>query len=87
MALSALLERWRTNPRIASNIAAWRTTPARAAQYVPFPDDVHPVLKDALRAAGMAVDADVYAAEARLAAARVEVIRSETAARQSLAPS
>ncbi len=39
----------------------------------------------ALRDAGMAVNADVFAAEARLAAAEVDVIRSKNAAEQALA--
>jgi outer membrane protein len=38
-----------------------------------------------LREAGMAVDADVLAAQARVAAARVHVLRAETAARNDLA--
>lgn len=38
-----------------------------------------------LREAGMAVDADVLAAQARVAAARVQVLRAETAARNDLA--
>jgi outer membrane protein TolC len=39
----------------------------------------------ALRAAGMAVDAEIYAAEARTAAARVDVIRAQTERDQALA--
>jgi len=39
----------------------------------------------ALRNAGMAVDADVYAAEARAAAAEVDVIRAQTESDQALA--
>jgi len=53
MSLSALLSVWQTDPSIASNIAAWRTFPARLAQFAPFPDDLHPALVDALRAHGI----------------------------------
>jgi DEAD/DEAH box helicase domain-containing protein len=53
MSLSALLNAWQTDPQIASNIAAWRTFPSRPAQFVPFPDDLHPALADALRTRGV----------------------------------
>jgi len=53
MSLSALLSAWRTDPNIASNIAAWQTLPTRPAQFAPFPDDLHPALVDALRARGI----------------------------------
>lgn len=53
MPLSTLLSTWRADPDMASNIAAWRTIPARPAQFKPFPDDLHPALMDALRARGI----------------------------------
>ncbi len=53
MALSTLLETWRDTPSIEANIAAWRTFPAKSAQYVPFPADLHPALAQALRARGI----------------------------------
>ena len=53
MSLSALLTAWQTDPNIASNVAAWRTFPARLAQFAPFPDDLYPALADALRARGI----------------------------------
>lgn len=53
MSLSALLSAWHTDPNIASNIAVWRTFPARPARFAPFPDDLHPALVDALRARGI----------------------------------
>jgi DEAD/DEAH box helicase domain-containing protein len=53
MSLSVLLSAWRTDPNIASNVAAWRTFPPRLAQFVPFPDNLHPALVDALRAQGI----------------------------------
>ncbi len=49
MSLSALLNTWQTDP----NIAAWRTFPPHPAQFVPFPDDLHPALVDALCAQGI----------------------------------
>jgi DEAD/DEAH box helicase domain-containing protein len=48
MSLSALLSRWRTEPRIFENITEWRSFPARAAQFVPLPGDLHPYLSQAL---------------------------------------
>ena len=51
--ISNLLSAWKTNPRIGSNIAEWRTFPARAAQGVPFPDDIHPTLVASLHARGI----------------------------------
>jgi DEAD/DEAH box helicase domain-containing protein len=53
MSLSVLLSAWRTDPNIASNVAAWRTFPPRLAQFVPFPDNLHPALVDALRVQGI----------------------------------
>jgi DEAD/DEAH box helicase domain-containing protein len=53
MSLSALLSAWRTDPHIASNIAAWQTFPTRPARFAPFPDDLHPALADALRVRGI----------------------------------
>ena len=53
MSVSTLLSAWKSDPGIASNIAAWRTLPARPAQYVPFPPGVHPALVSALRGRGV----------------------------------
>ncbi len=46
--LGSLLSSWRADPIIRSSIAAWRTIPARPAHMVPFPDELHPALVDAL---------------------------------------
>jgi len=51
--IDALLTDWRTESRFASNIAAQRTIPARAAQAVAFPDDLHSALIESLRARGI----------------------------------
>jgi DEAD/DEAH box helicase domain-containing protein len=53
MPLSTLLETWHDTPSIEANIAAWRTFPAKSAQYVPFPADLHPALAQTLRAQGI----------------------------------
>ncbi len=48
--ITELLRAWRANTRFAANITTWRTVPARAAQSVPLPADLHPTLAAALRA-------------------------------------
>lgn len=52
MSLSTLLAAWRADPSVGGNIVNWRTVPPRDAQYVPFPDELHPALKDALLGRG-----------------------------------
>jgi DEAD/DEAH box helicase domain-containing protein len=54
MTTTTLLAAWQGAPRVAGNVVAWRTTPARAAQQVPFPARVHPALAAALRTLGIA---------------------------------
>ena len=53
MPLSTILSTWRTDPRIARNITAWRTIPARPARLAPFPSTMHSALEDALRTRGI----------------------------------
>lgn len=53
MKLGSLLSRWRSDPDVGSNIAAWRTLPARPANTAPFPVDLHPALARALQARGI----------------------------------
>ena len=48
MSLSQLLSHWRAEPTIGGNIVDWRTIPAREAQFVSFPDELHPSLREAL---------------------------------------
>ena len=48
-----LLSDWNIDHSIAPNIAARKTIPARVAQTVPFPDDLHPALIESLRARGI----------------------------------
>ena len=52
--LGSLLSAWQADPAIRSNIAAWRTLPARPAQLAPFPNDLHPIVVESLRARGIA---------------------------------
>lgn len=51
--LSSLLSDWRSEPGIRCNIADWQTVPARPAQFVPFPDELHPTLVESLRRGGI----------------------------------
>jgi DEAD/DEAH box helicase domain-containing protein len=53
LTLRILLDAWRADPDIASNIVAWRTFPAHPARFTPFPNDLHPALADSLRAQGI----------------------------------
>jgi len=53
MSLDETLKFWQNEPTIAANIAAWRTIPARLAQTVPLPVDLHPALVAALRDQGI----------------------------------
>src|SRR5512142_1205912 len=53
MSLDSLIQLWRTDPDTAPNFPIWRTTPARPAQTGPFPDDMPPVLRDALTKRGI----------------------------------
>jgi len=53
MAVRSLLSRWRSDPEIAGNIAAWETLPAIPAQFKPFPTDLHTSLRSALTAQGI----------------------------------
>jgi DEAD/DEAH box helicase domain-containing protein len=48
MTLIQLLDRWRAEPTIFGNITAWEEIPGRAARFVAFPTDLHPLLKQRL---------------------------------------
>lgn len=74
IALQARLTYWRT----AADRAAVEAAESQSKRAKSLLDDTR-----SLRTAGMAVDADVLAAEARVAAARVAVIRAKTSADQS----
>lgn len=49
-----LLSRWSADAGIAPNIAEWRQIPARPAQLEALPDDLHPLLQQALAQRGIA---------------------------------
>lgn len=51
--LSTLLTSWRSDPELHSQIAAWHTLPARPAQWVDFPRDLHPTLVASLTKRGI----------------------------------
>jgi len=48
MTLTALLNRWRSDPDTAQNVVEWHTQPARTARVKPFPSDLHPALAETL---------------------------------------
>ncbi|TES89387.1 MAG: DEAD/DEAH box helicase, partial [Anaerolineales bacterium] len=52
MSVSKLLSHWRAEPTIGGNIVEWRTIPEREAQFVPFPEELHPSLCAALKERG-----------------------------------
>lgn len=51
--LARLLSRWKADPAIATNVVEWRSLPARPAQTVPLPAELHPALQAALRQRGI----------------------------------
>ncbi len=50
MTVETLLNIWRDTPSISDNITAWRKFSAQPAISVPFPADLHPLLRQALQA-------------------------------------
>ncbi len=76
VALNARLAYWRT----AADLASVDTAKSQQRRAERLLEDAH-----SLRQAGMAVDADVLAGEARTAAARLAVIRAQTAADDAMA--
>jgi DEAD/DEAH box helicase domain-containing protein len=48
-----LLSRWRADPGVAENIAAWESLPARPPQWVDLPADLHPALRQSLQRRGI----------------------------------
>ena len=53
MPLSGLLNHWRTRSELASAISTWRVEKARPAKTAPIPNDLPPLLANALRARGI----------------------------------
>jgi len=48
-----LLSRWRADPSVAENIVTWEQIPAKAADWVDLPGDLHPELRTALAQTGI----------------------------------
>jgi DEAD/DEAH box helicase domain-containing protein len=53
MPLENILRRWKTDPTIGGNIAAWRILPARDPQFKDFPETIHPHLVNYLSQQGI----------------------------------
>jgi DEAD/DEAH box helicase domain-containing protein len=53
MPIDAILQSWKRSPNISSCITEMRVFPKREGQYRPFPDFVHPFLKEAFRQKGI----------------------------------
>jgi DEAD/DEAH box helicase domain-containing protein len=54
VSVESVLDRLRTDPAYASNVAAWRVIPAREARTAEFPPSLEPRLAEALRSRGIA---------------------------------
>jgi DEAD/DEAH box helicase domain-containing protein len=48
MTLTSLLTHWKADPQVGPNLIEWRILAGRAAQFSPFPQDIHPTLTKAL---------------------------------------
>ncbi|MEN8172529.1 MAG: DEAD/DEAH box helicase, partial [Chloroflexota bacterium] len=53
MTVETMLAQWRSEATIGGNITAWETIPGRSAKFIPFPNNIHPVLLDALESSGI----------------------------------
>ncbi len=53
MNLSQLLDKLKGDPFFMENVTAWRTLPARQAQYAPWPEDMDPRIPGALKKHGV----------------------------------
>jgi len=53
MTLAQILDAYRTRSRFASQFTAWRTLPAKSAQFAEFPPNVDPRLRHALAGCGI----------------------------------
>jgi DEAD/DEAH box helicase domain-containing protein len=53
MSLVKLLAHWRADPQVGPNLVEWRVLPAKKADTVPFPADVHPILQGVIQARGI----------------------------------
>lgn len=53
MNLEKLLSHWKAEPTIGANITSWDVIPARQPDYRPFPDEMNPLLVQALMETGV----------------------------------
>ena len=53
MNLEQLLNRLKADPVFMEQVTAWKTVPARGAEYVPFPEEMDPRLTAALEKRGI----------------------------------
>jgi DEAD/DEAH box helicase domain-containing protein len=53
MSLMKLLAHWKSDPQVGSNLVEWRVLPAKQANTVPFPADIHPILQGVIQARGI----------------------------------
>ena len=53
MSVSSLLNYWQAEPTIADNITTWHILPARQAQFLPIPKELHPDLDNTLSYQGI----------------------------------
>jgi DEAD/DEAH box helicase domain-containing protein len=53
MSLMKLLAHWKSDPQVGPNLVEWRVLPAKKANTVPFPADIHPILQGVIQARGI----------------------------------
>ncbi|MDF1566976.1 MAG: DEAD/DEAH box helicase [Spirochaetaceae bacterium] len=53
MSLRVLLEQWKSNSAFLENVTEWSVIPPRDGQYAPMPEDISPLLSEALAAKGI----------------------------------
>ena len=53
MSLNSLLSHWRADSTVGGNFAAWEEIPARQARFVPFPEELHTKLRQAVKNTGI----------------------------------
>ncbi len=84
--LQSLLDFWKRDEQTAPNFSAWKTTPPRAAQTVPFPPDLLIPLREALSTRGISALYSHQLAAWNLTRARKNIIlATSTASGKTLA--
>ncbi len=83
--ISGLINRWRADPSVAAEIAAWREVPPCAPRTRPFPADLHPALVSALVQRGiLSLYAHQAAAWDALRAGQSVIVATSTASGKTL---